>query len=940
MMAKSIKCAVCVMVSVVSLMLFGGVSLDGSVLTFDVAANTHETYSETIPSTCTKVIKTGTGKLTVSGDNVDFHGNVEIREGIVIATHMNALGRGSGTMGTTGINTISVSEGAQLRATFAPDKSDGNPEGRGFRSIVDIAGDGPDGSGAFYYERESNPFNAYWFIWELRLADDASIGGNISYSARTFNLNQKTLTVKTPAYLFLYYGYVKNPGDMITLNNIRIFGSTVEGTSDNVLTLGESSSVLYLSGANPLAWSVLWNNSGNCTIETSSGGANGTQNVFKGPFTCNGSLLTLWPATADRGITFAGGFTMRNGYLNIGGNGKVCFSGPTNAVKYVTMSGVSFEVDGTDLFTASHIQANGGANIRFNNAGDVVMTNSSTQLRSRRTRGEPPTRMTLSGNTRFKNKKDDIYLHAGMSLDFGSGIEKTWGTVSLGDGVTMSNNFSVGFNGWGAVYQSGGEVYWNSISRANSGIIGCGVNGGYGYWGMDGGTLAIPHFITIGGDSADSTGFFVQRGGTVRLTGEDLKLSTRGHAVFYVGNGASFSQTAGSTYMGFTDGTQGTGGDAVLTVDGMGSVFSAAWFVGVQNRQNFTSYLNVNDGGAFETFYIVNQAGADWKWPEGTKQYVSFNGGIWRNPAGRDGKHNMFHSVDRCEPDRLLCHKKGAIFDTRTSNLNLNVPITAPEGKVFKSITLPDSVDFLAVTNIGPMRISISGSGVGATAFAPFDNANGRIRGDVLITSPGTGYSESDTVVKVWNDDGTKSWDCAFELEEATSGGITKLGTGVLNLECVNTYGGKTSIKQGRLEMQVAGAIPDGLPLEIAAGATLTLSNNLSVTTLEGAGRTIGGSDKSLTVTESFVLGAENLSSGGALSVEGNLIFAEGATIDVSDVELLESAPKKNVFVTAGYIWGNPAVTGGFGGKWRVSRNAAGTSLTLRYIRGTAFVIR
>ena len=136
------------------------------------------------------------------------------------------------------------------------------------------------------------------------------------------------------------------------------------------------------------------------------------------------------------------------------------------------------------------------------------------------------------------------------------------------------------------------------------------------------------------------------------------------------------------------------------------------------------------------------------------------------------------------------------------------------------------------------------------------------------------------------------------------------------------------------------GAIPDGLPLEIAAGSTLTLSNNLSVTTLEGAGRTIGGVDKSLTVTESFVLGSENLSLGGSLSVEGNLIFADGATIDVSDAELLGSAPKKHTFIKAGYIWGNPAVTGSFGDRWRVSRNAAGTSLTLRYIRGTTFVLR
>jgi autotransporter-associated beta strand protein len=109
-------------------MLFGGVSFDGSILSFDVASGVTETYSDTIPSTCTKVVKTGSGTIEVTGNSVDFHGNVEIKEGVVVATHMNALGRGTGAEGTTSPNTISVSKGAQLRATFAPDKSDGNPE--------------------------------------------------------------------------------------------------------------------------------------------------------------------------------------------------------------------------------------------------------------------------------------------------------------------------------------------------------------------------------------------------------------------------------------------------------------------------------------------------------------------------------------------------------------------------------------------------------------------------------------------------------------------------------------------------------------------------------------------------------------------------------------------------------------------------------------------
>lgn len=915
-------------------------SVAGGVYTFNVEEGESATYSSSIPADCTKMVKTGAGTLTMSGNSVDYHGNVEIQAGVVIATHMNALGRGSGTMGTTSMNTISVWKDAQLRATFATDKSDGNTEGRGFRSIIEIAGDGPDGTGAFYYDRASNSAVPYWLIYELKLTEAASIGGTSPYSARTINLNRKTLTVKTVGYLHFYYCTVNNPGHVVAADNVRIWGSTFNGVATNLLTLGSASEKFYFTSANPINWSVLWNYPGTGAVENGGGGGDGTKNVIKGDFTFKGTQITFWPNGTDRGVTFKGNFLCENAYVNKGGTGLLAFNGPTNRMTYISMSGGTLSVLDSLLLETSHLQANGNAIIRMENVGLVTMTNASTQLRGRRSRGEKPTELVLSGNTTFRNTGVETYLYPGMYLNFGSGFEKTWGTLTLGEGVTMSNNFAVGYNSWGAVYQSGGDIYWDSQSRAKAGHIGCGPYGGYGYWGMDGGTLTIPRFISLAGDNADSTAFFVQRGGTATLTGEDLKLSTRGHANMYVCNGASFTQTTGSTYMGYTDGTQGSGGDATVTVSGTGSVFSAYWFVGMQNRQGFTSYININDGGVFETFYIVNNSGTGWTWPSGSKQYVSFNGGVWRNPAGRESRHNLFYSGDRYAPDALLCQKNGATFDTGASACELNVPLIAPSGKVIKSITLPTDADFLAATNIGPVRISIEGSGIGATAFAPFNDAAHTLRGNVIVTSPGSGYSSEDTVVKAWSDDGSRSWNCTYELEDSSSGGLIKLGSGTLYLQCVNTYGGKTSVKAGRLEMAVAGAIPSGHALEIAAGATLTLSADLSVTTLEGAGRTLGGSDKMLTVTDSFVLDAASLSSGNALSIEGGLVFGDGATVEVSDASILDGAPRKHTFITAASISGTPALSNDFGSRWRLTRNASGTSLTLRYLRGSAFTIR
>ena len=910
-------------------------SIEGTVMTFDISGT--DAYSAVIPSTCTKVIKKGEGTLTFSGNSVDFHGNVEIQKGVVIATHMNALGRGSGTMGTTSMNTISVWKNAQLRATFATDKSDGNSEGRGFRSVIEIAGDGPDGSGAFYYDRASNSSVPYWLIYELKLTDDASIGGTIPYFARTCNLGYKTLTVKTSGYLYFYYGFVTRPGHIVANDNVRIWGHTFNGGSTNLLTLSSTTPTFYLSSASPINWSVLWNRSGKGTIENNSGGADGTKNVINGDFTFNGTQLLVWPQ-ANCGVTFGGTLISHSGYLDKGGPGSLFIRGDYNTATRWNLSGGDLIVTGSKTNIMGTLGITATARASFDNAGLVLITNNSMMVLGRFEQGAMPSRLELLGHTDLRSEASGTYLYVGTRQNYSGTYERTWGTLMIGDGVSVSNNLAVGYSGRGAVYQKGVDVYWAVPESKYGGQLGAGQYCGYGYYSMDAGTLTIPRYTSFAGDDPDSTAFFVQRGGTVQVMGEDLKLSTRGHANLYVSGSASFTQTSGSTYMGFTDGTLGTGGDATLTVDGTGSVFKAYWFVGMQNRQNFTSYININTGGVFEATYIVNNAGTGWTWPSGSKQYVSFNGGTWRTPRNVGG-HNAFYSAARATPDLFLCQKGGAIFDTANSTVNLNAPLVAPTGKTIKSITLPTDADFVASTNIGPARISITGSGVGATAFAPFDDTNGRLRGDVIITSPGSGYG-NDTVVKVYSPDGDRSWDCTYELEDATSGGLTKLGTGKLSLQCANTYRGKTSIKGGMVEMAVAGGIPDGNALEIAEGATLTLSNNLSVTTLEGAGRTLGGTDKSLTVTEALMLDPDSLSAGKSLSVEGWLVFAADAKISAPDGELSESSCNKKMFVSAAYISGTPAVDVSLGSRWRIVRNASGTSLTLRYIRGSAFTIR
>ncbi len=908
-----------------------GAVIENDVMTFAVSGA--ETYADAIPAGVTRVVKLGAGTLTISGDSETYHGDVEIREGVVVATHRNALGRGSGGSGTTSPNTITVSSGAQLRATFEADKDDGNAEGRGFRSIVRIAGSGPDGSGAFYYDRAASGVTPFWYVWELRLTDDATIGGQSPWFVRRCDLQGHVLTVASPAGVRFHYCTIANPGHIVMANTFSVYGSAFNGGRTNVLELASTAEALWIPGANPIDWSVVWSRKGKATIESNGGGDSGAMNVINGDFTHLGSQLTVWPQRTVDGkrhsVTLNGAVVCSNGYLEKGGDGVFNLGGPSNIFTRIYVSDGELNVRNSETNYAAYLTIADEATVSYSDAGLVAFTNGSCQVFGRFANGKGPGELKLSGATDFRMGNPRTYLYVGGL----SGTERTWGTLEIGAGASMSNNFAVGTRGRGAVYQAGGSVYMDAPDVSYSSNLGTTEGGsvGYGYWGMTDGTVVAPRYLRMAyGDG--STAFFVQRGGTATVQGENLKLSVGGHGHMVVANGAIFRQAAGSTYMGFTDGGDGTGGTATLTIAGAETVFTPAWFVGTQNRKNFTAYINVNDGGVFDSKSIVNNAGSGWSWPEGSKEYVSFDGGIWRAPANT-GTPGLFYSVGRAAPDRFLCQRGGIVFDAGAgTTMKVNAPLEAPTGKTVKSITLPDNEAFRATRYIGPARIEIvDATGVGATAYAPFDDAARTLRGDVVVMSRGTGYSDA-TVVRVWSMDGDQSWNCACELEDAVSGGVEKRGPGTLSFVCENTYAGKTSVKEGSLDVASTGTIPNGQPLEVSAGAALNLAAPISATTLEGAGAVKGD----VTVTEAYVVDSANFNAGNALTVNGCLEFAAGSKIRAEDVSGLD-VERFRLVASATKIAGKPTLDG-FGPMWRL--RIGDGKMSLGVCRGTVVVLR
>ena len=204
--------------------------------------------------------------------------------------------------------------------------------------------------------------------------------------------------------------------------------------------------------------------------------------------------------------------------------------------------------------------------------------------------------------------------------------------------------------------------------------------------------------------------------------------------------------------------------------------------------------------------------------------YVNFNGGTFktRNNQGTATSGGLFQGTsDNTYIDYVTTYAGGAVIETDAANrkVYLRVPLRAPTGKGVAS------VDFDAYTGkrsglLAPPSVLIEGDGQGASAYAVFDAERGEVMG-VRVVSPGWGYT---TAVAKFRYDSlyNTAVECPVTLADAVSGGLTKAGPGTLVLAAANTYTGETVLKQGTLELAVAGALPEGSTVAYDGGELLS----------------------------------------------------------------------------------------------------------------------
>ena len=930
---------------------------DGT-LTYDVPAGETYQVNAAFSTSVTNVVKIGKGTMEVLASNASRTDlAIDVREGYVkSALTPDPFGAGS--------SVVRVAKGAALWYT-------GPNPGQVTRNFikVEIAGDGPDGKGAFY---RTGTTGGDLLITNLKLTDSATIGGDKRFGVRYTDLNYHTLTNKLTGgadhpfmyYTGLYGASVKNPGNIVQLSDkvtIQGLDSWGEVTDENLWTLGKQAILNMHQEKTPFPWQVSAMGNPYLLVHSSATMSRGIESAASG-LTLNIYSDTSAPATLQVNGSVKT-FVLSKTWENL----SAVLTGPTNIFSRLDVQQGIVDLNGgitqqlANAWNTSYVK--NGAKLRLIDAGDVNSHASYLTVCNPNFCSDRQIPMVeVSGNTKWSSPgKVDGYLYSTIFLGRQRDVYNTasvnaegWGMAAIRDGAVVTNSFSIASKGAGALYLDSAELYQcnGAFSIANGGT--------YGYFGASNALFTSENTIQMA-EGAGSQAHYVQLGGRARQQLARANIGGAGYANFYLGAGGSydtattFADTVGSSYfwLGYPNGVQ-TGGEAILTVDD-NALFDAKR-IHLLSRTNSLSLVNLNRGGclsAAQMWYSMNHSRS-----ETSRLLFSFNGGKLKYPsAWGSAEHFLGDS-----PDRIIIHELGGEIDiAANSSISCKVPLERPQGRSIKAISLPSDADFLAATNIGPAQIVVEGVGEGASAFASFDHGRG-VLGNVVVTSYGTGYDDSTRAyvkIPMYPD---RRFECGVELMDENGGCFLKSGSGTLGLNCTNTYAGATVVKGGILVANCDWAFPSNTVLRLEAGSVQCSQKKVFFECIEGtSGNVYGAADNVVNVQRLSLDAGENIkfASGVRLKVHGawKLIsadlaaakqsgktscyscpveFADTATIEIEDVDSLDREQSPYVLASYASHVGAPQLVHAenLGGRW--SLRVRNGQMLLGFVRGVA----
>lgn len=395
-------------------------------------------------------------------------------------------------------------------------------------------------------------------------------------------------------------------------------------------------------------------------------------------------------------------------------------------------------------------------------------------------------------------------------------------------------------SGQGAVYQKGGEVV-SIYERGGEPTSGIGW-GAYGCYELTGGRFLVAGHCYVG---RAGEGVLTIHGGTLTCPPSSVRKMEmlvlggwEAEAVVNVARGGRID---------FSDSGAGAGAAAILAPYygryRAGSVFSvekggevnlgsSLYYAGESCDEVYNPIIvNLNDGGVFIAHSIIRPRKTVYPDAEFTRGgatdpryancpvYVNFNGGTfrptnWVQIFGTTGGDNH-------PPTRITVFEKGATIDAAgvDPELGPGSGLKAPGGNGIAAVELSDAVR--AMTFLGSPYVKIAGDGRGASAYADFDSASGKVTG-IHVTSPGWDYGSAEAQVIVG---GKTLATLPVSLKANVSGGLVKTGSGTLKVVATNTYTGATCLKSGRILLQADDVFSASSPL-VLDGGTLDLDGH------------------------------------------------------------------------------------------------------------------
>lgn len=702
-------------------------------------------------------------------------------------------------------------------------------------------------------------------------------------------------------------GYFWCSFHLMIMNTAKNYKFTSSVAAFVVASLAVTLGAPVAKGASTITWNGslgnnIWDASGNWVGGVAPSGASGDTAQFNG--TQAGALALIWKGTnssASPGLVLSVLGTQTSplsidGSTNVGLRLQGLFVSP-GAGTLTLGNGV-----GTwGSVSGFNITLNGGFT---NNSATAAVVNSDVAFASS---GGSTRVLNLWGNWNFHNNlarstngtgaigyglQSGIMNYDGVSSAFPNSSPINIGSLAgqtailnFNSGATLvaggNQPISAGTAGFGVINMVSGS----SITPGQFLVAGITTSGAIGIWNISGGAVATS------GNNGGTLGATVGTIGQLNLTGTGTYTSTDATA-----NGAS------GLYVGENGtGTLNISGSATMTLGGAST--SAGLNVGRNaGASGIVNLGAVGAGGGTITAVRVQQTGG------GATGIFDFHGGTLKASAAANA--TFFSGLTSA-----YVYGEGGTIDNNSINISIAQSLQAPDASGVTAISPAASGFTTTGYSTAPLvTITTTGAGMGATAVATVDGS-GNLTG-FIITNPGRGYQNGDTITATLNGGGAASSSSAtaVTLSSNTSGGLTFQGSGTTTLTGANSYTGPTKLQGGTLTLVSGGALAGGdlsasnatfivdastgasataNNVTLNAGTVVNVTNNPSAYAINGAGNLAIQSNTVLTLNYGALGGnptAGGISVAGSISVGGptNVINILGSGFTAGQFPLIK----------------------------------------------------